>query len=147
MDVCRFEQVKNWIDGVRKGYGKIDCCLNAAGTFLFSSKTGLLKKLGFPGTFGKKIVGYEAGDWDSVINVNLKGVFNCLRAQLSTIEKGGSIVNISSVGGLHGLPGASAYIASKVRRQGHHAFCGTGGRSRWDSSQGYLSVSSSDPPF
>jgi NAD(P)-dependent dehydrogenase (short-subunit alcohol dehydrogenase family) len=63
-------------------------------------------------------VDYEDKDFDTVINVNLKGVFNCLRAQLGTIEKGGSIVNISSVGGLHGVPGASAYIASKFGVRG-----------------------------
>lgn len=60
----------------------------------------------------------EDKDFDSVINVNLKGVFNCLRVQLGAIEKGGSIVNISSVGGLHGIPGASACIASKFGVRG-----------------------------
>jgi NAD(P)-dependent dehydrogenase (short-subunit alcohol dehydrogenase family) len=63
--------------------------------------------------FGKKIVEYTNDDWRKVMDVNLCGVFNCLRAQLRSIEHGGSIVNISSVAGLRGFGGASAYVSSK----------------------------------
>ena len=70
-------------------------------------------RIGVSGVFGKKIVDYTNDDWDKVINVNLRGVFNCLRAQLRVIEKGGSIVNMSSVAGLRGFGGASAYVSSK----------------------------------
>jgi NAD(P)-dependent dehydrogenase (short-subunit alcohol dehydrogenase family) len=52
-------------------------------------------------------------DWSKVINVNLAGVFNCLKYELANIEDGGSIVNMASAGGLYGAQNFSAYIASK----------------------------------
>jgi NAD(P)-dependent dehydrogenase (short-subunit alcohol dehydrogenase family) len=69
--------------------------------------------IGIAGVFGKRIVDYTDDDWNKVININLTGVFNCLRAQLGSIEKGGSIVNLASVAGLRGFAGASAYVSSK----------------------------------
>jgi NAD(P)-dependent dehydrogenase (short-subunit alcohol dehydrogenase family) len=55
----------------------------------------------------------DLADWNRVLNVNLTGVFNCLKYELPQIEDGGSIVNMASVAGLHGAPGWSAYVASK----------------------------------
>lgn len=48
-----------------------------------------------------------------VIDINLVGVFNCLRAQLKAIAHAGSIVNLSSVAGHTGSPGLGPYCASK----------------------------------
>lgn len=71
------------------------------------------RSVGIAGIFGEKIVDYTNEHWDKVINVNLHGIFYCLRAELKVIEKGGSIVNLSSVAGLRGFGGASAYVSSK----------------------------------
>ncbi len=55
-------------------------------------------------------------EFDAVINVNLKGAFNCIQAAIKPMMKAryGRIVNISSVIGLHGGPGQANYAASKA---------------------------------
>jgi 3-oxoacyl-[acyl-carrier protein] reductase len=55
-------------------------------------------------------------DWDTVIRVNLKSVFNCTQAVIRTMvkQRGGRIVNISSVAGQIGNPGQANYAASKA---------------------------------
>ena len=55
----------------------------------------------------------DLDDWNRVINVNLTGVFNCLKYELQHIEDGGSIVNMASVVGVHAGKNFSSYIASK----------------------------------
>jgi len=54
-------------------------------------------------------------EWDSVINVNLKGTFNCLRAGAKVMmkQRSGKIINVASVVGLMGNVGQSNYSASK----------------------------------
>ncbi|MDX2358961.1 SDR family NAD(P)-dependent oxidoreductase [Dietzia sp. PP-33] len=53
-------------------------------------------------------------DWDRVIDVNLTGVFRCMRAQIPLLlPHGGAIVNIASIWGLAGWPSRSAYVAAK----------------------------------
>lgn len=66
---------------------------------------------GSPGPTGE----YPLDGWDRVIGVNLSGVFYCLRYQLPAIlaAGGGAIVNIASILGQVGFPGASAYVAAK----------------------------------
>ncbi len=55
-------------------------------------------------------------DWDQVMDVNLKGAFNCTKAVCRPMmkKKGGKIVNISSVVGVMGNPGQANYSASKA---------------------------------
>lgn len=48
-----------------------------------------------------------------MLNVNLKGVMFCMRAQLPHLQAGGAIVNVSSTSGLRGLPHNAAYATSK----------------------------------
>jgi NAD(P)-dependent dehydrogenase (short-subunit alcohol dehydrogenase family) len=53
-------------------------------------------------------------NWDRVVDINLKGVWLCIKHEIPRmIERGGAIVNCSSVAGMTGFPGASAYVASK----------------------------------
>ena len=56
------------------------------------------------------------GDWDKVIDTNLKGVFHCLKYELIQMQKqgGGAIVNTSSIGGLRMSPMFGAYGPSKA---------------------------------
>ena len=58
---------------------------------------------------------YPEDEWNHIINVNLTGVFLCMKHQLAQmVQQGiGAIVNLSSAAGLTGQPGAAAYSASK----------------------------------
>lgn len=79
-------------------YGHLDYAVNSAGASGRANFTDLPME-----TF------------DRVINVNLRGVVLAMKAELPAIERrgGGAIVNVASVGGLVGVPGLSAYVASK----------------------------------
>ena len=61
----------------------------------------------------KPIVEVSEEDWSYVLDVNLKGVFNCLKAELPVIEDHGSIVDVAGVAGQFGFADMSAYVASK----------------------------------
>jgi NAD(P)-dependent dehydrogenase (short-subunit alcohol dehydrogenase family) len=63
---------------------------------------------------------YSDADWSRVLGVNLDGLFRCLRAELRAMlaGSGGSVVNISSVTGHVGHPGAAAYSTSKHAVEG-----------------------------
>lgn len=50
---------------------------------------------------------------DSIVDVNLKGTFNCLRVQLPNVVDGASIVNVASMAGLTAVPYLSPYCVSK----------------------------------
>ena len=54
-------------------------------------------------------------DFDRIIDVNLKGTFLCVKAEIIQMltQGGGSIVNLASIAGLIGFPGLSPYVASK----------------------------------
>ncbi len=82
-------------------FGHLDIALNSAG-------------IGGPEV---RTADYEPVHWERVIDVNLNGVFRCLRheikAMLANEVPGGSIVNVASVAGLGGFPRHPAYSASK----------------------------------
>lgn len=80
-------------------FGRIDILINNAGI----TRDGLLMKM-------------KESDWQSVIDVNLKGVFLCTKAAVRPmmLQKSGSIVNITSVVGITGNAGQANYSASKA---------------------------------
>jgi NAD(P)-dependent dehydrogenase (short-subunit alcohol dehydrogenase family) len=98
-DVTRSEEVKNLLDATIQNFGKLDFAVNNA---------GIIGK-------NKLIYQYEETEFDEVMNINVKGVWNAMKYE--TLEflksKKGSIVNISSVSGLIGFPYNSLYSASK----------------------------------
>ena len=99
-DVSDGEQVAALIDGVRGRYGHLDCAHNNGGI------EGPLST----------VVDLDENDWDRVIDINLKGVWWCLKHQIPMmLERGrGAIVNTASVSGLKGFPPLlPAYVASK----------------------------------
>lgn len=97
-DVTDFQSVKDSVRETVDRYGRLDYLVNNAG---FTSDNLLLRM--------------SPEEWGKVIDVNLNGVFNCTRASLRYLIKGGgSIVNISSVSGLLGNPGQANYAASKA---------------------------------
>ncbi|MCY6353702.1 3-oxoacyl-[acyl-carrier-protein] reductase [Clostridium sp. ZS2-4] len=98
-DVSSFEDAKNIIDAAVKNFGSIDILVNNAGI----TKDGLLMRM-------------KEEDFDNVIEVNLKGVFNCTRHAVPIMmkQRSGRIINISSVVGIAGNAGQANYAAAKA---------------------------------
>jgi 3-oxoacyl-[acyl-carrier protein] reductase len=98
-DVSQSDQVSELVERVLQDHQKIDHLVNNAGI----TRDGLLLRL-------------KEQDWDSVIAVNLKGVFNFSKAVIRHMisNRFGRIVNISSVVGLMGNAGQTNYSASKA---------------------------------
>ena len=97
-DVTQEEQVKNLIEKIVEIYGSVDCAFNNAGCLTVNSITE------------ETVENYE-----QVFNVNVKGVFLCLKYEISQMLKqgGGTIVNCASILGLTGLSPTHLYSASK----------------------------------
>ena len=99
-DVSVPEQVKNLVESAVSRWRRLDYAVNNAGV---------------EGTPFVPITDYGIDTWDWVIDVNLKGVFLSMKYEVPHLlkQKGAAIVNVSSVAGLIGGPGGSAYYASK----------------------------------
>lgn len=98
-DVSDFNDSKNIIDKIIEDFGYIDILVNNA---------GIVKD--------KLILAMKEEDFDSVINVNLKGTFNMIKHTYSHFAKrrSGRIINISSVSALLGTVGQANYVSSKA---------------------------------
>ncbi len=98
-NVASFEDTKATVAEIRKDFENIFALVNNAGI----TRDGLIAFM-------------KEEDWDNVLSVNLKGAFNMIRhtAGLFIRNKGGRIVNISSVSGLMGNAGQANYSASKA---------------------------------
>lgn len=98
-DVSNPESVKALIDQIIEKHTKLDFAFNNAG---------------IDGEMGK-ILDCSLENWQKTIDINLNGVFYCLKYEIEAMSKngGGRIVNNASVSGHRGYPGAPAYIASK----------------------------------
>ena len=94
-----FAQTAEVVAEVQKEFGSIDILVNNAGI----TKDGLMLKM-------------TEQQWDAVLNVNLKSAFNFIHAVTPIMmhQKGGSIINMSSVVGVHGNAGQCNYAASKA---------------------------------
>ena len=94
-----FDEAQKMADTVMAEFGQIDILVNNAGI----TKDNLLLRM-------------SQEDWDAVINVNLKSVFNLTKAVLKPMLKArqGSIINMSSVVGVSGNAGQANYAASKA---------------------------------
>lgn len=98
-DVSNLHEVKDMMKRVVDTYGKIDILVNNAGI----TKDNLILRM-------------SEEDWDDVINVNLKGAFNCIKEASRYMIKNryGKIVNVASVIGVVGNIGQANYAASKA---------------------------------
>lgn len=98
-DVSKSEDVNNMVSEVMDRFGKVDILINNAGI----TKDALIMKM-------------KEEDFDKVIDVNLKGVFNCTKAVTKPMmkQRNGKIVNMASVVGVMGNPGQANYCASKA---------------------------------
>lgn len=108
VNVTGREAVQAWIDDVFEKYGQIDILVNNAGIM----RDGLFVRV----KEGKLIKQMPEEDFDLVIDVNLKGVFNCAQAVAPYMIKGGGgvILNATSIVGLDGNFGQTNYVASKA---------------------------------
>ena len=99
VNVSDFASANALVDRTLAEFGKVDILVNNAGL-----------------TRDKLIMRMEEADWDIVIDVNLKGAFNCSKAVVRPMMKQryGRIVNISSVSGQAGQTGQANYSASKA---------------------------------
>lgn len=98
-DASKFEASQEFVDQVVKDFGKVDILVNNAGI----TRDGLLMRM-------------TEEQWDLVLDVNLKSVFNLTKAVQKYMlkQRYGSIVNMSSVVGVRGNAGQSNYSASKA---------------------------------
>lgn len=98
LNVTDREQIKEFVSKIEKEYGKIDILVNNAGI----TKDNIFLRM-------------SEEQWDSVIDVNLKGVFNVTQAVVKGMLKrgSGSIITLSSVVGIYGNMGQTNYSATK----------------------------------
>jgi len=107
VNVTDREAVQAWVDDVVAIFGGVDVLVNNAGI----TRDGLFIKY----KNGELVSQMSEKDFDLVINVNLKGVFNCAQAVAPQMIKqgGGVILNASSIVGLYGNFGQTNYAATK----------------------------------
>ncbi|MEJ2904328.1 3-oxoacyl-[acyl-carrier-protein] reductase [Pedobacter panaciterrae] len=98
-DASKFDEAEKLINDIVADFGALDIVVNNAGI----TKDGLLMRM-------------SEENWDEVINVNLKSVFNVSKAASKVMMKArkGSIINMSSVVGVQGNAGQANYAASKA---------------------------------
>jgi NAD(P)-dependent dehydrogenase (short-subunit alcohol dehydrogenase family) len=98
-DVRDRHQVKAMVTQAVRTYGRLDAAFNNAGI----------------NCDGAPMVETEDDEFDNIVNVNLRGVWNCMKAELRQMltQRSGAIVNCSSIGGMRGSKGRAAYSASK----------------------------------
>jgi 3-oxoacyl-[acyl-carrier protein] reductase len=99
VDVTDFVKVEEAVNKILDKFSKIDILVNNAGI----TRDNLLLRMSQP-------------EWDAVINVNLKGTFNCIKAVSRPLikQRSGKIINISSIIGIIGNAGQANYSASKA---------------------------------
>ncbi|HHV61899.1 MAG TPA: 3-oxoacyl-[acyl-carrier-protein] reductase [Firmicutes bacterium] len=98
-DVTDLSDVENMVEVVLKRFGSIDILVNNAGI-----------------TRDNFLIRMKDEEWEEVIDVNLRGAFNCIRAvgKVMFRQRSGRIINITSVVGLTGNPGQANYSSSKA---------------------------------
>jgi len=98
-DASKYDETQQLVDGIQKEFGSIDVLVNNAGI-----------------TMDTLMMRMTEQQWDAVISVNLKSVFNFTKAAQKYMlkQKSGSIINMSSVVGVSGNAGQANYSASKA---------------------------------
>jgi len=98
-DVSKFDQCQAIVDGTIKKFGRIDILVNNAGI----TRDNLIMRM-------------KEEEWQQVLDVNLKGAFNCTKAAARPMlkQRDGRIINIASIIGLIGNAGQANYSASKA---------------------------------
>ncbi len=99
LDVANYAKVEEAVNKILDKFGKVDILVNNAGI----TKDNLLLRM-------------SEAEWDAVLNVNLKGSFNCIKAVSRAMikQRSGKIINIASIIGIIGNSGQANYSASKA---------------------------------
>jgi len=100
-DVIKVDDVKLALDKTAQAFGRLDFAFNNA---------GIEPKKPAP------TADYDLGEWERIIDIDLRGVFLCMKYEIPLILKhgrGGAIVNTSSGAGVIGIKGSPAYTAAK----------------------------------
>lgn len=100
LDVRSRDDVDKWIKDTVAKFGTLDGAANLAGVIGKQQNKAMIQDI-------------DDDDWSFVMDVNIGGVKNALRAQIPHMKDGASIVNAASVAGMIGLKQAAAYVASK----------------------------------
>jgi len=103
-DVTKAAEVEAMVAAAVGAFGRLDCAFNNAGIAAYQVDA-----------IGKRTADWPEAAFDRMIEVNLKGVWLCMRAELRQMQAQGSgaIVNTASIAGLVGLPTSSGYVAAK----------------------------------
>lgn len=98
-NVGRSDEVKEMVAQVIDTFGALHILVNNAGI----TRDNLIMRM-------------KESDWDDVLDTNLKGVFNCIKAVTRQMmrQRDGRIINISSIVGVSGNPGQANYVAAKA---------------------------------
>ena len=98
-DVTSLEQARDMVRQIKERFGRIDILINNAGI-----------------TRDKLLAMMSEKDWDDVVDTNLKGVFNVTKPVVGVMlrQRAGTILNITSVSGIVGMPGQVNYSSSKA---------------------------------
>lgn len=99
VNVTETRDVQNMVTTAVEKFGSLDFAVNNAGVLSAEARTG----------------DYPEEDWRRLININLTGVFLCMKYELQQMDeqRSGVIVNIASIAGLRGFTKNPAYVASK----------------------------------
>ncbi|KAF2463178.1 oxidoreductase [Lindgomyces ingoldianus] len=98
VDLRERDEAEAWVSDTVKHFNRpLDGAANLAG---ISGHLGTVRD-------------HDSADYDAVFAINVKGVFNCMSAELRNMREAGSIVNAASITGLVGKPSCSVYCASK----------------------------------
>lgn len=100
VDVSSEDSVRHLVAAAVAAYGRLDAAINAAGVV----------------QHWKRVHEISAAEWDFVVNINLRGMFFCLKHQIAAMLQsgGGAIVAIASIAANLGLPMSGEYCASKA---------------------------------
>lgn len=101
-DITNMNDCREMADAAVTAFGKIDILVNNAALY------ATLK--------GARFEDLDEAQWDAVMNVNIKGVWQCCKAIVGPMREagGGSIINVSSLAAVYGLPYGLDYVASKA---------------------------------
>ena len=103
VDVADSKSTQAMADAAVEAFGRIDVLVNNAALY-GSLKSGRFEDI-------------AEEEWDACMAVNVKGIWNCCKAAVPVMRKGGSggsIINISSLGAVYGMPYSLHYVASKA---------------------------------
>ncbi|MFN7035738.1 MAG: beta-ketoacyl-ACP reductase [Bellilinea sp.] len=108
VNVADRAEVQAWVEDVVRRFGRVDVLINNAGI----TRDALFVKV----KDGELVKQMEESAFDQVVDINLKGVFNCAQAVAPFMirQGGGVIINASSVVGLYGNVGQTNYVATKA---------------------------------